>query len=85
MRATGVKMQLAGPSAVTAECCVDSDALARKFALPENVSCQEWCAPDRSAEDPPASSASCATCLSKVWVLHATERRPDAPTFPSST
>jgi hypothetical protein len=82
MRATGAKMQLAGPSAVTAECCVDSAALARKFALPASVSYQEWYARDRAPEDPPASLVYCETCPSKIWVLHATERRPDTPTFP---
>jgi hypothetical protein len=82
MRATGVKMQLAGPSAVTADCCVNAEALARTFALPENVSYQEWYARDRAPEDPPASLVYCATCPSKVWVLHASERRPDTPTFP---
>ena len=85
MRATGVKMRLAGPSAVTAECCVDAEALARTFAPPANVSYQEWYARDRAPEDPPASLVYCATCPSNLWVLHATERRRDTPMFPSRT
>jgi hypothetical protein len=83
MRATGMKMKLAGPSAVTAECCVDTEALARKFALPESVSYQEWYGRDRSAEEPPASLVYCEACPSKLWVLHASERRADTPTFPA--
>jgi hypothetical protein len=85
MRAAGVKLQLAGPSAVTAACCVDAEALARTFALPANVSYQEWYGRDRLPEDPPSSLVYCETCPSKLWVLHASERRPDTPTFPSST
>jgi hypothetical protein len=84
IRAAGVKTQLAGPRAVKAECCVDAEALARAFALPENVSYQEWYGRDRLPEEPPASLVYCATCPSNVWVLHATERRADTPTFPSS-
>lgn len=83
MRTTGVKTQLAGPRAVKAECCIDAEALGRKFALAKNVSYQEWYARDRLPEDPPASLMYCETCPSHLWVLHASERRPDTPTFPS--
>jgi hypothetical protein len=85
MRATGMTMRLAGPGAVTAECCVDTEALAREFALPEKVGYQEWYGRDRLPEEPPASLVYCETCPSKIWVLHASERRPDTPTFPSSS
>jgi hypothetical protein len=82
MRATGINVRLAGPSAVKADCCVDTEALATELALPENVSYQEWYGRDRSPEDPPASLLYCAACPSHLWVLHASERRPDTPTFP---
>jgi hypothetical protein len=84
MRTSGVKMRLAGLRAVKAECCVDAEALARTFALPESVAYQEWYGRDRLPEDPPASLVYCEKCPSHLWVLHASERRPDTPTFPSS-
>ena len=85
MRAAGVKLQLAGPSAVAAACCVDAAELARKFILPANVSYQEWYGRDGLPGDPPSTLVYCEACPSKLWVLHPSERRPDTPTFPSST
>jgi hypothetical protein len=85
MRTTGMQMRLAGPRSVKAECCVDTQALARLFALPKDVSYQEWYGRDGLPGDPPASLVYCEACPSHLWVLHASERRPDTPTFPSST
>jgi hypothetical protein len=85
MRAAGLKVRLAGPSTVSAECVVDPDALARKFSLPEGIGFQEWYSRDRSGDDPPHALLFCAPHYSRVWVVHAREAAPGTPVFPSAS
>lgn len=84
MRAAGLKVQLAGPGTVGAECVVDPEALARKFSLPEGIGYQEWYSPDRSGDDPPHALLLCPPHYSRMWVVHAREASPGTPTFPSA-
>lgn len=84
MRAAGLKVQLAGPSTVVAECVVNPDALARKFSLPEGIGYQEWHSPDRSGDDPPHALLFCPTHYSRMWLVHAGEASPGTPIFPSA-
>jgi hypothetical protein len=84
MRAAGLKVQLAGPATVSAECVVDPEALARKFPLPDGIGYQEWYSRDRSGDDPPHALLFCAPHYSRMWVVHAREASPGTPTFPSA-
>ena len=65
--------------------CIDTDALARRFSLPEGVGYQEWYSRDRSGQDPPHALLYCPACQSRLWVLHAGEATPGTPIFPSDT
>jgi hypothetical protein len=83
MRATGLRVQPGGSGAAVASCCIDMEALAQKFSLPESVKYQEWYSPDRSGQDPPHALLYCAACESRLWVLHTGEALPGTPTFPA--
>jgi len=82
MRTTGLKLHRGGPSSVSAECCIDAEAVTQRFSLRENVTYEEMYSRDR---DFPHMLLYCSACQSRLWVLHPEEAAPGTPTFPSDT
>jgi hypothetical protein len=84
MRRAGLKVTLSSPGTVSADCCIDQEALAREFSLPEGGGYTEMYSRDRSGDDPPHAFLFCPACQSRLWVVHTREARPGTPTFPSA-
>jgi len=82
MRRAGLRVSSGQRGTAGAPCCIDMDALSRRFIVPASVQYQEWYSPDRSADDPPHASLYCTACQSQLWVVHVREARPQTPTFP---
>jgi hypothetical protein len=69
--------------AAGAPCCIDMEALSRRFTVPASVQYQEWYSRDRTGDDPPHALLYCTVCQSKLWLVHVREATPDTPTFPA--
>jgi hypothetical protein len=70
-------------SAAAVNCCIDMDALARQFTVPESVQYHELYSPDRSGLDPPHATLYCTACQSRLWLVHVGEATPETATFPA--
>ena len=84
MRRAGLRVQPGGQGSAGVNCCIDMDALARQFTVPESVQYHELYSPDRSGLDPPHATLYCTACQSRLWLVHVREARPGTPTFPAS-
>ena len=83
MRRAGLRVQSGQRGAAGAPCCIDMEALSRRFTVPASVEYQEWYSRDRTGEDPPHALLYCTVCQSKLWLVHVREATPDTPTFPA--
>jgi hypothetical protein len=83
MRRAGVRVQPGGRDSAAANCCIDMNALAQKFTVPESVQYLELHSPDRSGLDPPHATLYCTACQSRLWLVHVGEAKPETPTFPA--
>lgn len=84
MRRAGLRVQPGGQGSAGVDCCIDMDALARQFTVPESVQYDELYSPDRSGLDPPHATLYCTACQSRLWLVHVREARPGTQTFPAS-
>lgn len=82
MRAAGLRVRLDAAGSARAECRIDAQTLAQRFALPDCVKYEELIAYDRSVEDPPQARVLCTACASRIWVVHPREASPNTPVFP---
>lgn len=83
MRRAGLRVQSGRPGAASAPCCIDMEALSRRFVVPASVEYQEWYSRDRTGDDPPHAMLYCKACQSQLWLVHVREATPDTPTFPA--
>ena len=83
MRRAGLRVQPSGQGSAGVDCCIDMDALARQFNVPESVQYNELYSPDRSGLDPPHATLYCSACQSRLWLVHVREAKPETPTFPA--
>ena len=83
MRRAGLRVQSGQPGAAGAPCCIDMEALSRRFTVPASVQYQESYSRDRTGDDPPHALLCCTACQSKLWLVHVREAAPDTPTFPA--
>ena len=83
MRRAGLRVQPSGQGSAAVNCCIDMDALARQFTVPESVRYNEVYSPDRSGLDPPHATLCCSACESRLWLVHVGEAKPETPRFPA--
>jgi hypothetical protein len=83
MRRASLRVQPGGQGSAGVNCCIDMDALAQRFTVPESVQYHELYSPDRSGLDPPHATLYCTACQSRLWLVHVREAKPETPTFPA--
>lgn len=82
MRMAGVRVALNVGNTVSADCCIDMEALTRQFSLQPCVAYEVLYSRDRSGDDPPHAMLVCSACESRIWLVHRREAVAGTPVFP---
>lgn len=85
MRSAGITVRPSYNTGVTAQCCIEPDAVVAQFGATAMALYAERHDIDRSIHDPKSALFWCQACNSQLWVVHPEEAAPQTPWFPAGT